>query len=209
MPRAMPPLHKKFIVEIDKALSLAEAGEIIKSSYRIGDIAWDQLYTSRLEAIYELAFLRIFIFWELFVEDSFTRYICGYISPGWRPALINLPFKTINQAEQNILGAQHYVSWGPSHTISRSKKYLNQGLHESVIASNQTRLEWFVAIRNRIAHKSKSSKSKFNMGTMKLAGRRYFGSSPGRFLRDWDQTITPTRRWLHSIGTEFKNLAPR
>src|SRR5712672_2619521 len=35
---------------------------------------------NKLELLYELAYLRFFIQWEVFLEQSFLRYLCGYSS---------------------------------------------------------------------------------------------------------------------------------
>lgn len=79
--RNMPPLGAVFARQCDLALNLARAGEIARAASPPGSIAYQQLYPARLETLYEAAYLRVFISWELFLEESFLRFLCGYSSP--------------------------------------------------------------------------------------------------------------------------------
>ena len=76
MPRAMPALAKHFQTACDTACRLAVAGELVRASG--GVVARQEFTLPRLEYLYEIAFLRIFIAWEFFLEESFLRYMCGF-----------------------------------------------------------------------------------------------------------------------------------
>jgi hypothetical protein len=89
----------------------------------------------------------------------------------------------------------------------RAGKYVSSGSHENVIISNASRISNFAAVRHRIAHASVHARTEFGKATMILAGRRYRGASPGRFLRDINPQSMPQARWLQTIGVELKNLA--
>ncbi len=43
--------------------------------------------------------------------------------------------------------------------------------------------------------------------TVTLSARTYPGSRPGKFLRDWDTSALPPRRWLDSIVAELTSVA--
>jgi hypothetical protein len=75
------------------------------------------------------------------------------------------------------------------------------------LQSSAARLAMFAAIRHRVAHGQDDAKQKFNQATMFLCGRRYRGARPGSFLRDWDTSSQPNRRWLEVISLELANLA--
>jgi hypothetical protein len=75
-----------------------------------------------------------------------------------------------------------------------------------VCQSNLARLEAFAAIRHRIAHGQDDAKTKFDAATMLLAGKRYYGSRPGSFLREFDASLTPSRRWIEIISNELVGL---
>lgn len=217
MARPMPSLAKTLAYSVQKAISIAEAGERIRLSATRGDVAFDELYPARLEALYEMAFLRVFVEWEVFLEESFIRYLCGYESSCGPAALIATPFKTLDDARTDVLGSSDFVSWqSTTYIIKRCRMYMPplvggttpaNSFHERVVVSNQARLDALASIRNRVAHKSAHSKKQFDNATLLLAGRLYRAGSPGRFLRDRGSRGTPPQRWLYLIAQELRALA--
>ena len=201
----MPPLQGRFSSEVDLSLQLADMGERIRD--RCPEVARD-FGRTKVEAFYELAFLRIFMLWEDFLEQSFLRYLCGFASRTGPPALIGPKFRRIEDAEKSVLSNRPYVSWAsPSAVSKRSQAYMSKGLHEQIFNSNLARLEAFAFVRHRIAHSSKHSSNQFNAASMTLAGRRYPKGSPGKFLRDKAVSQPFPERWLHHIAEELKALA--
>ncbi len=204
----MPPLSSEFAKQVDRALSLAQAGETIRAASPKGSVAWDELRPARLEALYEMAYLRVFVEWEVFLEESFVRYLSGYATSTGPAQLLNPPCRTLNDSRTAMLGGRDFVTWANPVAVERlCRSFINNGAHELVVRSNRNRLTWFASVRHRVAHGSAHAKREFDIATMGLAGRRYRGSSPGSFLRDWTPGVSPPERWLQSIGTEFKNLA--
>src|SRR5262249_28723097 len=107
-----------------------------------------------------------------------------------------------------VSGASGFALWhNPAVVIRRSRLHLRLCPHEVIIMSNTARLENLSAVRHRIVHGQDDAKKKFNTATMALCGRRYPGARPGRFLRDWDRSTTPNRRWLETLGSELVGLA--
>ena len=210
MPRRMPRLDLVFSGEADKALALARAGELIRATAGPGSIAARELYPARLESIYELSYLKVFVRWEDFLEASFLRYMCGCQSRHGQATLAGGAhyYPSLAAAQAALLGSQQYVLWhGPRTVLTRVRRHVLNGTHEAVIAAAQARLSDFAAIRHRIAHGQSDARNKFDLATMSLAGRRYPGARAGRFLRDWDSTITPPLRWLESIIRTLTALA--
>ena len=208
MPRRLPSLELQFAADVDCSVELAEAGERIRANSELGSVGRRELPIARVEAIYEIAYLRMFLLWEDFLEQSFLRYICGFASGVGVANLLNPKFKTIGDAERAVLGARDFVSWAnPNHVTKRSENYMVKGPHEVVIASNLARLEAFNSIRNRIAHSSSFARRQFDGAVISLVGHRYAASSAGRFLRDTAVSQPVPERWLSHIGRELKSLA--
>ena len=208
MPRRMPPLASQFAKDVDLALTLAQVGEIILAAAGKRSVAWRELRPARLEALYEAAYLRIFISWELFLEESFVRCLCGYASAAGPASLRQQACRTINDGRSAVLSGHPFVSWAdPLKVEQRSQAFIQNGLHELVVRASIARLQAFAAIRHRIAHGSAHARRQFDIATMRLAGRRYRGASPGRFLRDWNHQAVPPDRWIQTVGGELKNLA--
>lgn len=215
MPRPMPPLAQEFDDQVAKCLQLATSVELART--RLSDHRLHSgpalFHPARLEAFYEIAFLRIYVQWEVFLEETFIRYLCGYESSYGPAPLLRRPFPTLAAARAAVLGDSDYVSWQrPSAIARRCRKHMANAnrqpppsncFHESVVLSYSYQLEAIAAIRNRIAHRSKHSKAEFENATMQLAGKRFSGASVGRFLR----THSGNRRWLTSLANDLIQLA--
>lgn len=204
MPRAMPPYTKGFAGHVSDAILLAVEAEY--ASTALGRSRWP---VARIELLYELAYLRLFIQWELLLEQSFLRYLCGYSSAHGTFAPVTLPGpSTLAAARLLVFGGRDFLLWhDASRVVARAQRYLMACPHETVLASHAARLAQFSAVRHRIAHDHDDARLKFNAATMLIAGRRYRVARPGRFLRDWDRSVAPPRRWLETLATELANLA--
>jgi len=204
----MPALAQHFRVACDDASRLAVAGEQIRVK---GDSQIrSEMTVSRLEYLYEIAFLRMFLAWETFLEESFVRYMCGCCGLVGQPqtAVSGAYSPSISHARAVLHGNQHYLLWhSPAKVAARSKMTFVNGLHEVVLASNQSRIDCFASVRHRIAHAQLDARNKFDSATMNLAGRRYPASRVGRFLRDSDPSQPLPTRWIDAIANELVALA--
>lgn len=165
---------------------------------------------TRLEMVYELAYLRVFNAWEEFLEQTFIRYMCGYEnSIGAETPTSNFSFcRYVSDAKLHVLNGRQYKLWhNPDHAIKRSQHRFLNGTHERVLSSHHSRLENFSAIRHRIAHAQDHAAANFDLATMRLNGRRYPASRPGRFLREKNSALPLTPNWLESIANELVLLA--
>ena len=208
MPRRLPPLANVFASDANNATRLASGIEIVHSAVPRGSIARKQLPQKRIEAIYEMAYLRIFLAWETFLEEAFLRYLCGYASTLGPERLLQPAFPSRQAAELSVLHGLKFVSWArPNGIIDRAQNYVVDGLHETVVSSATRYLDYLADVRNRVAHSSDYARSQFDTAALFLSGSAYRGSSAGRFLRDWDTTARPQIRWLHAIATSLQGLA--
>lgn len=210
MPRRMPPLEVQFRADVDRSVQLANAGERIRALSPRGSVARSELSIAGLEALYETAYLRIFLRWEDFLEQTFLRYLCGYTCALAPCVLLNPPCRSLDDAQTSVLGTRDFVSWAdPRAVVRRSQNYMTAAYHELVLNSDLVRLIFFKDVRNRIAHSSEFARTQFDAAVRALASRTYPGSSPGRFLRDRAVTIPAPKTWLDVISDELKNLAPQ
>ena len=194
------------------AIGLAEPGEIVRAEAPKDTAAYRELQPPRLEALYEMAYLRVFVEWESFLEASFLCMLRGYESPIYAPvfAPCRSRQRTLAEARKSLYGDKEYLLWhNPNSTMGRARHWFRDAPpHETVILSSLSRLEWFAAVRHRIVHAPDSrTRQKLDEATIGLAGRRYRGSSAGRFLRSWDAASSPQRRWIQSLSAELISLA--
>jgi hypothetical protein len=198
-----------YLVHEGRALiGLAKAGEMVRLISGPGTPQWEQWPISRLEALYELAFLRMFVAWETFCEDTFLRYMCGHVSRYGQAVPVLRHYATLAAAEAAYLGTRRYRAWyDPADVIARCQRHISNGRHEGVFSANRVWLDHLGKIRHRIAHGQKDAKHNFDLATNALAARVYLASRPGRFLRDWDTASAPRVRWLETLFANLGNLA--
>jgi hypothetical protein len=211
MARRMPRFDNALLDNALTAVSIVGAGELSRLSG--GPSIRREWSTTRLEALYELAYLRVFAAWESYLEAIFYRSLCGYASAAGQEQLIRgAYFSSLAAAEADVLGGNAFALWHkPQRVIDRCKKYIRSGAgcpcaQEVALTSNLTRLEHLAFTRHRIVHDQRDAKNKFDAATLHIAGRTYRGSRPGEFLRDYDTTTTPPRRWLEVAVTELSSL---
>jgi hypothetical protein len=209
MPRVMRALASEFSTAALKANHLAIAGETARVLITGSKGKAQPLNLDRIELLYEMAFLRLFLEWETFLEQSFLRYLCGYSGIAGTARMVQGGYySNLAAAEAAVLGGKQYKLWhNPQHVINRAKGFMQQGLHETVLSSNIHRLQQFAAVRHRIAHAQVHARLEFDNATMALTARRYRGAKAGRFLRDWVSGTTPPQRWLEAITRELTGLA--
>ncbi len=210
MAKAMPGLEAEFRTRVAMAIKLAEIGEIAKAEASPGSQTRRNFHYARVELLYEMAFLRIFVSWEAFLEQTFFRYLCGYTSKvGGAVLLPGVSFSpTLAGAEAAVLGGQSFFLWhSASRITTKAGKFFASSPIQAVVQSNQSRLDHLAAIRHRITHSQSDARNKFDLATMAIAGKRYAGSRAGSFLRDLDVNTTPALRWVENLGLELQGLA--
>lgn len=208
----MPRLDRALSDQAQAALAIVKAGEFahVSGTTRVRK-EWSM---GRLEALYELAYLRAFAAWEICLEAAFYRSLCGYASAVGQETLVRGSYyPNLAGAEAAVLGKYSYRLWhNPQKVIERCKGYIKSGMpscpavQETVLASNLSNLADFSFIRHRIVHDQSDAKQKFDGATLRLAGRTYLASRPGRFLRDWSNSASPQMRWLDAIVSELVAL---
>lgn len=210
MPRPLPALSGQFLAEVSKALDFTRRLEAAQVALGGKGALAGEIGLTGVELGYELAYLRVFLSWEDFLESTFYRLMCGYSRAGIQenkaPGFTYS--QSLSEAESLVLGNRDYVLWhNPAAVIGRADRFFIDSPFRLVVASAQARIEYFASVRHRIAHAQEHAQTVFDQTTVSLAGRRYKGSRPGRFLRDWVPTAAPPARWLVSICDELSGLA--
>jgi len=135
----------------------------------------------------EMSFLRAFMGWEEFLQQTFIRYMCGaqYCSGG-APTLISAsPAPNLSQADAALRQGRRYIGWTVSATvIDRARKQFNGGEpYASAVGGIAPTLDTARRIRNRIVHQSDQCKEKYREALRTLFGTTELrGLPPGRAL---------------------------
>lgn len=120
---------------------------------------------NRRDHIVEMAFLRAFLAWEVFVEEAFILYLAGQNPPrGRAPFRYAFPPNHKTAMEWVIPEGRPYASWTVATQVSdRAERFFRDGRpFAGVLRGNQTLLDETRIIRNAIAHKSMSARDKFD-----------------------------------------------
>jgi hypothetical protein len=206
MPKSITFLAGAFDTQTSQALQLIQLLEQNRTAFA-GQAS--SLNATALELSYELAFLRIFGFWESFLEQCFVRLLCGYERGGGdqEALLAGQSYSPhISDATVRMHGGNKYVAWYvPSDIVGRCRKYFIAANVETVIATATLILSDQSATRHQVAHVQSHASTQFDAVTMRLTGKRFRGSRPGRFLR----TIRnpPNQRWLDQFTSQLRGLA--
>jgi hypothetical protein len=208
--KSIAALDAGFERNVNDALTIIASTEVLWLTAPPASDIRKQLKVPQLEALYEAVYLRIFCAWESFIEDVLVRFMSGYATKTYKPTLaVNCPqHKRISSARSHLYGSKDYLLWyNPGRSADRVSKYVAASPLESVLRSQQSRLEIFAAIRHRIAHDSDDAKVKFDTAAMTLAGSRYEGR-PGKLLRAPDMSDPLNQpKWIRKISTELIQTA--
>lgn len=118
----------------------------------------------RRDSMVELAFLRAFLAWETFLEESFILYLSGERPPrGRAPRRYAFPPNQRAAMEWVIPEGRRYARWTVAAEVStRAERFFRDGRpFASVLRPNQSVLDEARLIRNAVAHESRRSQQSF------------------------------------------------
>jgi len=205
----MPPLATKFRASVSLAIQIASICERPRTNSFIGRQVRTELTVSRTSLIYELAYLRTFNLWEIFLEDTFIRYLCGYRFRGLAETPITSFATSMASARTVIYAGRSFLLWhNPTTVVRLANQHFNHGNRPAlVIGSMLADIEAYASIRHRIAHDHLDAKVKFDQACMRLTSRRFPGSRPGIMLRDRSTYGGTNLTWLERISLELCAVA--
>ncbi len=182
-PYVLQPLLSSMTSKVKEGLTLAQevVGLHEKRRGEMRPIAQSKVYL-----ITELAFLQLFLTWEDFLEQTFIRYMCGGKTESGYSSESRTRAQNLDHALEILKGpSRPYIEWVDGREIQdRAKTFFQDGEpYCSAIGGAITQLNEMRKIRNRIAHRSKSSEQQFEELARQLLGHRPKGLTPGLLLR--------------------------
>lgn len=133
----------------------------------------------RRDSMIELAFLRSFLAWESFLEETFVLYLAGHKAPkGRAPSRYAFPPNLAVAMEWVVPEGQEYATWTvASRVAQRAERFFRNGEpYAPLLRRNQSILDESRTLRNAIAHASASTQLKFE-----TLVRHKIGALPPRF----------------------------
>lgn len=112
----------------------------------------------------ELAFLRSYLAWETFLEESFILYMLGKAPPGGEAARrYSFPPDRKTAVEWVVPEDRSYARWDAQPVGIRAQRFFQDGLPFSdALRSSQAHLSEAKTIRNAVAHNSAKARERFD-----------------------------------------------
>jgi hypothetical protein len=149
---------------------------------------------NRAESMIELAYLRGYLAWEVFLEESFVLYSMGLKAPRQRRPPPRYTFPPSRElAKRWLREGRDYAKWDAPAVLLRAERYFQKGEpFQTPLRSRQSTLQEAKTIRNAIAHESDKAWDSF----VGLARRESGGALPpnvtvGKFLTAPKQNASP------------------
>jgi len=149
---------------IDFRATITELNQHIQFAHQKYASGSYKIQVNLREFISESAFLKMFIAWETFVENSFIDYLINEESIlNRRPAKWANPIDR-NHANQLVIGNQKHMDWSNPETVRKiSKIFFHQGyVFDTALSSINADLMDIKAIRNSAAHISSTTSTKLD-----------------------------------------------
>ena len=153
----------------------------------------------RRDDMTEMAFLRAFLAWEIFVEESFILYLSGQKPPrGRAPNRYAFPPNQKTARDWVVPERRDYAEWTvPTQVSGRAERFFQAGRpFAPVLRSNQNVLDEVRIIRNAIAHRSVSAREKFETIVRTKLGTLSPNLTLGGFLGTTVPSSTPPVSFL-------------
>jgi len=113
--------------------------------------------------IVELAFMKVFLTWEGFLEEAFILYLLGRESPtGYAPVRHAIPMNRQHAVELLASDARHTDWTAANRVVSRATRFFKGGRpFVNVIRPQTNLLDNLKKIRNALSHESTEAAEKF------------------------------------------------
>jgi len=143
------------------------------------------LHQPQVDFVFELAFLKMFIAWEQFLENTFVRYMCGASSLSGKKPIRIVSVRHLDDALRVIYGGRPYAGWTSVEVVvDRANSFFASGEpYATPLHSAAVELSDMKRIRNHIVHHSNKSGEDFTKLLVNTYGFRPQGMTAGRFLR--------------------------
>jgi hypothetical protein len=167
-----------------------------------------QITTQRRDTLTEIAFLRAFTGWEVFLEETFLLFLVGHKAPkAPRPIRFGFP-ANLSAASEWCTDGKEYAKWNVSDVRRRADRWLDQGKPFSpVLQGRQARLDQLITIRNAIAHESSVARTKFENLVRNELPTVPAAMSVGSFLITVVPAITPPITYMDFYLDQVESAA--
>lgn len=167
------PISKRFNSEVTKSFKLIKIVNEIKPP----------LKPKYIFLIVELSFLKIYLAWEQFLEDSFVKYMMGGTTASGYKVKSYVNPKNFVHTQEIINEGKNYSKWDYDEVIRKASHFLiNGGPYKKTLQPIYSYLKEMSDIRNSIVHGSRYSIERFKSIVRSKIKYAPPNITPGEFL---------------------------
>jgi hypothetical protein len=191
---------------------IAQTNEFISMAYEQNLNGNDIFDTNKKEFVISSAFLKMFIYWESFIEESFSKYLVGELSIEGTGVTRYVFPSDREHALKILIGTQKYVDWA-NHEIVRQLAHLyleNGNPFASNIASISSELSDLKTVRNAAAHLSTTTRRKLDALSTRVLNQNLTNTNIATFmmhLHPSDATKTVLQYYQNLLDIAAENIA--
>lgn len=169
-----------------------------------------RLTPTRRDSMVELAFLRVFLAWESFLEEAFILFMLGRApASGQAPArFVNPPNRPI--ARDLVAEGRPFPKWTADEVRRRASRFFRGGRpFETALKASQQTLQDLNTIRNAVAHDSEDSWEKFKTLVRRELKTLPLGLTVGKYLDSARPGVTPPSTFMEHYLTTIVIVAEK
>jgi hypothetical protein len=157
----------------------------------------------------EMAYFRVYLAWEVFLEETFVLYLMGRQAPRGRAvSRLSFPPNADFAKDWVIPEGRPYASWAEDKVLRRSERFFRDGRpFAGVMRSNLNALHEARRIRNAIAHDAPQAREKFEEVVRQRLGTLPPNTTVGSFLSMTQPGTTPPSSFLELYVSRFEKMA--
>lgn len=191
---------------------IAQINSLISMAYEQNSDGEDIFDAGKKDFVVSSAFLRMFIYWESFLEDSFSKYLTGEISTDGTWATRFVTPNDREHALKILIGTQKYVDWANNEIVRRlANLYLENGDPlASNLASISRELSDLKTVRNAAAHLSSTTQHQLDALSARVLGRTISNTDVATFmmhLHPLDTSKTVLQYYQNLLDIAAENVA--
>lgn len=191
---------------------ISKVNNYIAIAYKTADDGSDICTSDEKEFIISSSFLKMFIYWEGFLEKAFIIYLTGGTSTSGDTLTKYVNPLDEAHAHKMIIGTQKYVDWANHEIVRRlSSLYFENGSPiQSILASIATNLSDLKNIRNAAAHISTTTQTKLDGIASRTLGTSISNTTVDQFIMQphpEDSSITILQYYQNILDIAAENIA--
>lgn len=191
---------------------IAHTNNLISMAYEQDSNGNDIFETDKKNFVISSAFLKMFIYWESFVEDSLSKYLTGELSIVGTKVTRFVSPNDREHALKILIGSQKYVDWANYEIVRRlANLYLENGEPlASNLAAISTELSDLKTARNAAAHLSSTTQHQLDALSSRVLGRTITNTDVATFmmhLHPSDSSKTVLQYYQNLLDIAAENIA--